>query len=169
MKTDELGHPDYIEALKLKGKTLDVYGMLSVAQKGSVRLIRNIPPINSKDKRFECSTAVNISFHYPPAQIVKAIMAYKQRLDRGPKPKKMVEAMMELLNSNAKPIPDHVHKNKMYYDKWVKKMHRHHVIITEREIVFKTIEEVVPFDMEDYANFKNQLSDKYKKSIEWRS
>jgi len=109
---DELGNAVFHETYNLKGKGKENYDSLTEDQKRAVRLLRNVPPTSSQDSRFELITAFNVARNKGLDGVRKAIMVYKQRLERGDTPNVMGAYLLKIINEGHEPLPEHADQNK---------------------------------------------------------
>lgn len=109
---DELGNPVFHEKLILKGELKRKYESLTDAQKRAVKLLRNVPPVNDQDERFELVTAINLASHVSMDRLRKSILVYQQRLKRGERPRKMGAYLKQIIDQGYEPEPEHAETNK---------------------------------------------------------
>ena len=114
-ETDELGNPVYHEKLALRGNLKKKYETLTFEQKLAVTLLRNVPPVDDQDERFELVTAVNLASAVSLDRIRKAIRVYQQRIKRGDQPRKMGAYLKEIIDHGFEPEPAHAEENKQLW------------------------------------------------------
>lgn len=113
---DDLGHAEFIPVLR--GKAKQEYEGLAIEQKDAFKFLMNVPPAHNDDQRFNPVTALNIVRCKTKHEIRKAIMVYKQRLERGEHPKSMGSYLKDIIEKGYEPVPVHAGLNK---DTWEKK------------------------------------------------
>lgn len=111
LECDELGHA-INHGVTLRGKAKSKHDSLSVEQKQAFRLIMNVPPSTDTDEYFNPVTALNLASTLSFDRIRKGIMVYKQRLERGERPKKMGAYLMKIFEAGYEPQPAHHKDNK---------------------------------------------------------
>lgn len=151
---------------------MEEYGRLSYEQKEAYKLIMNVPPANDKDERFNQLSAARIASMKSTDQVHKAIIVYKQRLERGKKPKKMGAYLTEIFNAGYEPVPEHFEKNVSYWRKNTKLFPEGSFTESRDYVSFPRVDKEVSFRMspevfmDQLKRIYTQMRETHKGSIE---